>query len=139
MKPKNNGLLRKKNTKGGDSRAKRNKDGKDWNRLEMMILKIYPILSKYTNSDVAPLSDWYTVQHCLTFVEQQVLNEVATCWIVIQLLLGNNSIFWNWRTMKCYRSVQKRKTEKFELEMVIKNKIAFRTFTVHLHSTKLCS
>ena len=30
-----------------------------------------------------------------------MLNEVATCWMLIRLLLSNNSTFWKWRTMKC--------------------------------------
>ena len=45
-----------------------------------------------------PLSQWYTVQHRSTFVDQLMLNIVATCWILIQLLLSNNNILarsWN--------------------------------------------
>ena len=41
-KPKNNGLLRKKNTKGlilEQKGTRMAEDGKDWNGLEVMILK----------------------------------------------------------------------------------------------------
>ena len=37
-------------------------------------------------------SQWYVIQHPSTFAEQQMLNKVATCWLLIQLLLNNNSV-----------------------------------------------
>ena len=57
-KPKNNGLLGKKNTKGVILKQKGTRmaeDGEDWNGLEMMILKILADFFKYTNDDVVPL------------------------------------------------------------------------------------
>ena len=37
------------------------------------------------------LSEWYTVQHRSTFVDQQMLNIVSTCWNILYLL--NTSTF----------------------------------------------
>ena len=59
-KPKKNGLLRKKNTKGLILKQKGTRmaeDGEDWNGLKMTILKsLANFFSKYTNDDVAPLN-----------------------------------------------------------------------------------
>ena len=93
---------------------------------------------RLTSASLLLLSEWYKVQQRSTFVEEQILNEVATCWILIQLLLSNNSVFWKWWIMKCFSLcaarigvVQKRKTEKFELERAIKNKTSFPELTIH--------
>ena len=54
-KPKHNGLLRKKNTKGLILKQKGTRmaeDGEDWNGLEMTMLKCIANFSKYTNNDV---------------------------------------------------------------------------------------
>ena len=61
MKPENNGLLMKENTKRVILKQKGTRmaeDGKDWNGLEMTILKILANLffSKYANGDIAPLN-----------------------------------------------------------------------------------
>ena len=67
----------------------------------------------------------FLIQHRSTFVEQQMSNEVATCWKLIQLLSSNNSLFLKMADHKMLLSlcaarvgvVHKKKTEKFELEM----------------------
>ena len=58
-KPKNNGFLRKKNTKGVILEQKGTRmaeDGKDWNGLEMTTLKSLAIFSNCMNGDIAPLN-----------------------------------------------------------------------------------
>ena len=55
-KAKNNALLRKKGLILEQKGTRMDKDGEDWNGMEMTILKVQPIFSRYTNGDVAPLS-----------------------------------------------------------------------------------